>query len=129
MGYTNNNKNGIGGWVVIEDSGHILVKNIFRSNPIGDIYSLQKCTINKKTVSFVNSLNEHICVNFPNDDDAANFHKVIVHNMKIKKKLTNPADERHSNIELIVKLGELRDAGILTDDEYQKKKTEVLKRI
>jgi hypothetical protein len=55
--------------------------------------------------------------------------KEVVQNFLWKENTDDTQKEMYKNIELIKKLGELHSAGILTDDEFSEKKSELLSKI
>lgn len=123
-GYMKNGKIG-GGWLVIEDTGDILVKNIHRSDPLGNIGDIVEHRLDGKEVFLRNKFGDEIKL-YLNRDDAATFYRLIS-NEQSQLAAAKASDSSWEG--LIKKLAELRDAGLLTEEEFAAKKAEVLRRV
>jgi hypothetical protein len=117
-GYKKNGKSS-NGWLVIEDSGDILVKNLSSSVPLGNVNEIVDPSLDRKAVAFRNSFGDDILVNLSRDE-AQTFYRMI----SIKQPTPQPSWQG-----LIEKLAALKDAGLLTEDEFAVKKAEVLRRV
>jgi hypothetical protein len=123
-GYKKNGKTG-NGWLVIEDTGDILVKNIWRSDPLGNIGDIVDCRLDGKKVFLRNKFGDEIKLHMSRGD-AKTFYRLIS-NEQSHQAATKSSDNRWEG--LIQKLAELRDAGLLTEEEFAAKKAEVLRRV
>lgn len=74
-GYQKNGKNS-NGQLVIEDSGDILVKNIWRSDALGNVNDLVDRRLDGKKVFLRNRFGDEIILNM-NRDDAETFYRLI----------------------------------------------------
>ena len=123
-GYKKNGKTG-NGWLVIEDTGDILVKNILRSDPLGNITDIVDCQLDGRKVSLRNKFGDQIKLNM-SSEDANSFYR-LVSNKQARSAGAQSSDNTWQA--LIQKLAELRDAGLLTEEEFAAKKSEVLRRV
>lgn len=116
----------VGGWLVIEDTGDILVKNLWGSDPLGNIGGIVDRRIDGKKVFFRNRFGDKITLHMTKDD-AETFYRFI---SLEQPQSAAPARESEDGWQgLIQKLAELRDAGLLTEEEFATKKAEVLRRV
>jgi len=123
-GYKKNGKTG-NGWLVIEDTGDILVKNIWRSDPLGNVGDIVDCQLDGKKVFLRAKFGDEIKLHM-NSGDAKTFYRLIS-NEQSQSAVAKPSDNSWEG--LIQKLAELRDAGLLTEEEFAAKKAEVLRRV
>lgn len=114
------------GWLVIEDTGDILVKNLWRSDPLGNISDIVDRRLDGKNIFFRNRFGDEIKLHMTRDD-AETFYRLI---SREQQQLAAPARASDDGWQgLLQKLAELRDAGLLTEEEFAAKKAEVLRRV
>lgn len=115
-GYKKNGKSG-NGWLVVEDTGTIIVKNLSASDPLGSVNEVFEPVLDRKMVTFRNQFGDQVVVNL-SKDEAQTFYRMI------SSPRPPPAWQG-----LLESLTGLKDAGILTEDEFAAKKAEVLRRV
>jgi hypothetical protein len=120
-------KNGkaIAGFLSVGETGEITVWNISRTTPLGTIGDLVDCQINSKQVRFRTKAEDEIILSIKTRNDADTFYKLI----STEPAPAEPVPDDQSWAGLIQKLADLRDAGLLTDEEFATKKAEILRRV
>lgn len=123
-GYKKNTKTG-NGWVIVEDNGDIFVKNAFKSDPLGNVEGIINPQIDGKKISFKNNSGDNIILHIAGGSEKA-FYSIITTKALNKSQIGSSESEFEI---LIKKLADLRDEGLLSEEEFLAKKTEILKRI
>jgi hypothetical protein len=120
------NSKTVGGWLVIEDTGDIFVKNLWRSDPLGNIGDIVDPRLDGKKIFWRNRFGDEIKLHMSRDD-AETFYRLISFEQPQSVAPARASDDGWQG--LIQKLAELRDAGLLTEEEFATKKAEVLRRV
>jgi Short C-terminal domain len=120
-------KNGkaLGGFLSVGETGEITVWNIHRTTPLGTISDLVDCQIDYKQVRFRTKAEDEVILSIKTRNDADTFYKLL----SAEPAPVEPVPVDQSWAGLIQKLADLRDAGLLTDEEFATKKAEILRRV
>ena len=75
-GYKKNSKKG-NGWLVIEDTGDILVKNLYGSDPLGNLTDLVDRHLDRKQLTLRNRFKDEIILHMRSKSEAETFYRII----------------------------------------------------
>jgi Short C-terminal domain len=115
----------VSGYLSVDPTGEISVWNIGGTQPLGTIGQLVDCQVNHKQVTYKTKAGDEIVLSIHRRADADTFYSLI----SAKPPPADPVPADQSWTGLIQKLANLRDAGLLTEDEFAAKKAKVLRRI
>lgn len=103
-----------------------LLGEVFQAMPVEKIASVEtRSSMGYRVLALHAS---HDALTFKTFESAALFEKVYnrIESLRAAAPVSSPAESATSPIDLIKKLGELRTAGLLSDEEFESKKRELL---
>lgn len=108
-----------------------LFEEIFETIPLSKITSVETSSLMDYRVLRVHTAHDDL--EFKTIEPKAQFDNVVAHLERLRNEPTGgsvaPTESADSITDQIKKLGELRDAGLLTNDEFSTKKAELLARL
>jgi Short C-terminal domain/GRAM domain len=103
-------------------------EEIFETIPLSKITSVEASSLMGYRVIRIHTAHDDL--EFKTLEPKALFDKVLAHLERLRNEPTgSPVAPADSVTEQIKKLGELRDSGLLTDDEFNSKKAQLLARL